>query len=405
MNARAVQPGPRASWAIPRDWPQPDKAALALSKQLVDQIRGRIEHAGGAITFAEYMEQVLYAPGLGYYSAGSRKFGPDGDFLTAPEISPLFAQCFARTCESVLATVPGGEILELGAGSGMMAANLLATLERSGNLPGRYLILERSGELRERQRQTLARRIPHLLSGVHWLDALPDTPLSGIVFANEVIDALPVHRFAWCDGTLNELHVAWNEDRFAWQEQVIESRDLALRIESLGLDAQARMRYTSEINPTLKDWLQSISDCVDRGALVFVDYGYVRPEYYHPQRSSGTLMCHYRHRAHADPFLLPGLQDVTAYIDFTALAEAGSECGLAVKGFTTQAHFLVDTGIDELLAATGPDRGRNYLEAAQQVKTMMLPGEMGERFKAMLLLKGIDTVPPGFRSHDLRGRL
>jgi len=405
LNTSALQDPPASPWGISADWPQPDEDALVLSKRLVEMLRERIDDAGGSISFADYMEKVLYAPGVGYYSAGLRKFGSDGDFVTAPEISPLFARCFARTCNSILNETGGKDILELGAGSGVMAANLLAELERMQCLPERYLILERSAELRDRQQETLSHRIPHLLSRIQWLNRLPEPQISGLIFANEVIDALPVHRFAWRDNELLELHVTWRDDTFAWVEKTVESMDVAAQVKAIGFDSESRNHFTSEINPGLKDWLASLASRLARGAMVFTDYGYPRSDYYHPQRSSGTLMCHYRHRSHGDPFLLPGLQDVTAYVDFTALAEAGNDCGLAVKGFTTQAHFLMDTDIETLLAEAGPENDRNYLEAAQQVKTMMLPGEMGERFKAMLLLKGIESIPAGFRLHDLRTRL
>jgi SAM-dependent MidA family methyltransferase len=401
----ARRPGCGSPWDIPADWPVPDAEARRLSESLVRSLREQIHQAGGSIPFAHYMEQVLYAPGAGYYSAGLRKFGRGGDFVTAPELSPLFARCLARTCEAVLGESKGGELLELGAGSGSLAGGLLAELDHLGCLPDHYLILERSGELRERQRQTLAQQVPQLLTRVHWLDRLPAAPVRGLMIANEVIDALPVHRFARRAGLLQECRVAWDGNRFQWHEAPVADPELLAGIEALALGPGLRQPYFSEINLGLKPWLSAIAEPLAGGAMLFFDYGYPRRDYYHPQRSNGTLMCHYRHRAHGDPFLLPGLQDITASVDFTALAEAASASGLAVSGFATQAHFLLDAGIEPLLAEREPDSGVGYLETVRQAKLLMLPGEMGERFKAMLLTRGQLGLPPGFRAQDLRGRL
>ena len=405
MIQDARRPGCCSPWDIPADWPVPDAQARQLSESLVRSLREQIHQAGGSISFAQYMEQVLYAPGVGYYSAGLRKFGHGGDFVTAPELSPLFARCLAGTCEAVLSESKGGDILELGAGSGSLAAGLLAELEHRGRLPDRYLILERSGELRERQRQSLAQRVPQLLTRVRWLDRLPGTPVRGLMIANEVIDALPVHRFARRAAPLRECRVAWGDNGFRWHEVATDDPELLAGIEALDLSSDLPQPYSSEINLGLKPWLSAIAEHLAGGGMLFLDYGYARRDYYHPQRSSGTLMCHYRHRAHGDPFLLPGLQDITAFVDFTALAEAANASGLAVSGFATQAHFLLDAGIEQLLAERQSESSVDYLETVRQAKLLMLPGEMGERFKAMFLTRGQLGRPPGFRAQDLRGRL
>ena len=406
MIQNANQPGCGSPWDIPADWPVPDPQARRLSERLVRSLREQIDQSGGSICFARYMEQVLYAPGAGYYSAGLRKFGDGGDFVTAPELSPLFAPCLAPACEAAFLASGGGDILELGAGSGRMAAGLLAELERRGCPPDRYLILERSGELRERQKQTLAQQVPRLRPRVAWLDRLADSSVRGLIIANEVIDALPVHRFVYRAGQLREYRVAWNNKRFLWQEAPADDPALCAAVEALDLDLDLPRPYVSEINLGLKSWLSAIAAQLAGGAMLFLDYGYPRTEYYHRQRSGGTLMCHYRHRAHGNPFLLPGLQDITAFVDFTALAEAAAASGLEVSGFATQAHFLLDAGIDRLLAELDPDSGVDYLEHVRQAKLLMLPGEMGERFKALFLTRGQPApLPPGFRTQDLRSRL
>ena len=375
-----------------------------MSAELSSVIRNEINAAGGYIPFSRYMELCLYTPGLGYYSAGQRKFGAGGDFVTAPEISPLFGRCLANACRAVLESLHGGDILEFGAGSGQLAIDLLGELQRTACLPGRYLILERSAELRQRQQLALARELPQLMDRVSWIDSLPEDGFRGVMLANEVLDAMAVERFQW-DGTAAGLfHVSCKDDTFQWCLQT-PADEARVAIESLVATCQLSPSYISEINTALPAWLQSVAAPLQQGVMLLIDYGYPRHEYYHPQHSSGTLMCHYRQRAHDDPFLWPGLQDMTAHVDFTAVAEAALAADLEVSGYTTQAFFLLDCGLDELLQQAGPTDTTHYIQLAQQAKTLILPGEMGERFKCIALTRAMTTTVPGFRLQDYRNRL
>jgi SAM-dependent MidA family methyltransferase len=387
------------------DLPEPSAEALVLSERLAAVIRAEIAAGGGSIPFSRYMELCLYSPGLGYYSAGSQKFGAAGDFVTAPELSPLFGRSLAQSCASVLGELGGADILEFGAGSGRLAADILGELESAGQLPGRYCILERSAELRARQQAILRTQVPQLYERLVWLDALPQANFRGVVLANEVLDAMPVERFRWTGSAVELFHVRRRDQRFDWHPGETPGDAVAAAVQQLVAATGLAAGYVSEINMTLAPWLASIAALLDRGMVLLADYGYPRREYYHPQRSAGTLMCHYRHRAHDNPFLWPGLQDITAHVDFTAVAKAGSAAGLEVAGYTTQAHFLLDCGIDRLLSATGPTDSVDYLKHAQQAKQLMLPGEMGERFKFIGLTKGLDEPVPGFRLQDFRHRL
>lgn len=387
----------------PAGLPPPGAAAAEHSARLRAHIAAAIAAAGGAIPFARYMELALYAPGLGYYSAGAQKFGAAGDFVTAPEISPLYAQCIARQCAQVLRLLGGGDVLEIGAGSGVMAAGLLAALAAQDCLPAHYYILERSAELRARQQALLAERVPQWHERVIWLDALPSAPLRGVVVANELLDALPVQLFMLDAAGPQELFVAETQGALHWQaaavsEPALQARIAAIR-QAVGELAEG---YVSEVNLTADAWLASVAETLAAGMVLLIDYGFPRREYYHAQRTRGTLMCHYRHHAHDDPFVWPGLQDITAHVDFTAVAEAAAAAGLAVAGYTTQGAFLLATGITEALAAHD---GRAQLELAQGVKKLTLPHEMGELFKVMALTRGVDEPLVGFAWRDLRARL
>ena len=403
--------------------PVPDEDSLRHSQRLAGLIRDEIERQGGRITFARYMELALYAPGLGYYSAGLNKFGAAGDFVTAPEISPLFARCVARQCRQVLQALGSGDILEFGAGSGAMAAELLAELEVLNSLPQQYFILEISAELRERQRATLTQRIPHLLGRIIWLDEFPKQKLRGFAFANEVLDAMPVHRFQLDAEGISELYVAYENDTFAWRAGPVNDPALAERIAEICAASPDLMTYTevlmsreagrrerqpgyiSEINLAAPAWVQTVAAVIESGMLLLIDYGYPRHELYHAERARGTLLCHYRHHAHDDPFLYPGLQDITAHVDFTALAEAGHTAGLQVAGYTTQANFLLGCGLTDLAAVVPADEVRQRVQLAEQIKRLTLPGEMGEVFKVLALVH--DSADPllGFKLRDLRARL
>lgn len=383
--------------------PAPSAHELESSAKLARVIREEIAAAGGALPFSRFMELCLYAPGMGYYSAGRRKFGAGGDFVTAPEISPLFGRSLATACAPLLTAMDASEILEFGAGSGRLAIDLLGELERLGCLPERYLILERSADLRLRQQQAIGKQLPQLLDRVAWIDSLPASGFRGVMLANEVLDAMSVERFRWDGERAALFYVRSEADAFAWQlDSSTETPDrLAGCLDGLDLAAG----YESEINTSLQPWLQSVSESLQQGLVLLIDYGYPQHEYFHAQRSSGTLMCHYRHHAHTDPLLWPGLQDITAHVDFTAVAEAAVTAGLAVAGYTTQAWFLLDCGLEELLQQAGPTDSSAYLKAAQQAKTLLLPGEMGERFKCIALTRDVDMPLPGFRLQDQRARL
>jgi SAM-dependent MidA family methyltransferase len=393
-----------SAWDIPADWPVPDAAARALSVQLLEHIHAEIAAAGGWIDFAHYMEMALYTPGLGYYSAGARKFGAGGDFITAPEVSSLFSRCVARSCADVLARLGGGDVLELGAGSGAMAADVMQELAACGQLPNTYYILERSADLRERQQAHLARVLPQLVERVRWLDVPPTQIWHGVLLANEVLDALPVRLFDWQGDRVNEYGGGWRDANCAWVARPA-ARETCEQVKNWAKEFDWQGDYRSEFNPLLAPWLRSVAGNLAAGAALFIDYGYARREYYHPERACGTLLCHYRHRAHADPLRLPGLQDITAHVDFTAVAEGAAALGFSVDGFTTQAHFLLDAGIETMLAAAMTGAIADDLRLAAQAKTLLLPGEMGERFKVMLLTRGLKNEVQGFRGRDLRGRL
>ena len=384
----------------------PDADSLAHSKQLEARIIDEIQQAG-SIGFDRFMELALYAPGMGYYTAGSQKFGASGDFITAPEISPLFSQCVALQCEQVLLNLPGS-ILEFGAGSGVMAAHILLRLEKLGCLPERYLILDISADLKPRQRDTIQSLAPHLLERVEWISALPES-FEGIILANELLDAMPVNIFSRINNQLLEQVVTFENDELkpAWQpvspvlEKAVESLE-----QRFGRFAEG---YLSEVNLRLQGWLSALADCLDKGVMFLIDYGYTAFEYYHPDRKMGTLICHYQHRAHDNPFILTGLQDITANVDFSAVADAARMQGLSVEGYTPQANFLMSCGIEQLLQEYSPEDADQFLNIAQGVKALMLPQEMGERFKVIALSKNYPQSKGsellGFRMRNLRDRL
>ena len=381
--------------------PPPGEQALAHSRELHAHIAREIALADGWITFARYMDLALYAPGLGYYSAGSRKFGAAGDFVTAPEISALFGQCLARQIAQVLA-VSGGDVLELGPGSGKLAYDILLALDEIGALPARYLLLEVSADLRQRQQEKLAALPVHLAASAQWLDVLP-TSFNGVVIANEVLDVLPVHLVCFTQGGRFELGVtalnSGERKTFALRNRLLQSGPLAAaaeRIANAYLPDSAQQSYTTEICLAAPAWVKTLATMLERGALLFIDYGFRAAEYYHATRDQGTLMCHYRHYAHADPFYLPGLQDITAHVDFTAVAAAARGAGAQVLGYTTQANFLIGCGIADLLARVDPNAVTEYLPLANQAQRLVSPAEMGEFFKVLAIGKGLDLALCGF---------
>lgn len=387
--------------------PQPSADALAQSARLLEHIEAELAAAGGWIPFARYMELALYAPGLGYYSGGARKFGPGGDFITAPELTPLFGQALAAQVEQVM-RASARALIEVGAGTGLLAADLLLELERRDCLPERYGILELSGELRERQFDTLAAKAPHLAARVHWLDALPER-FAGAVVANEVLDVIPVHLVVSRAEGLFERGVAIAADaagvrRLCWAD-VPAAGAVAEGARALALPVPQSGEYVTELNLAGKAWVAAWAERLQAGALLLIDYGYPRAEYYLPSRSGGTLLCYYRHHAHGDPFLWPGLNDITAFVDFTAVAEAGFEAGLDVQGYTTQAQFLFNCGVLECLERRGARESADYIRAARAVQRLTAPQEMGELFKVIALSRAIDGPLLGFvrgdRTHAL----
>jgi SAM-dependent MidA family methyltransferase len=389
--------------------PLPSADAIAHCNRLCALVDEEILRQGGFISFARYMELALYAPGLGYYSAGSAKLGAAGDFVTAPEISSLFGQTLAQQLAELVSTdMP--DVFELGAGSGKLACDLLLELESLGKLPARYLILEPSAELRTRQRQTLETRAPGIACRVQWLDTLPNN-FRGTILANEVLDALPVHLVVWrgkADGDILERGVARSsQHRFTWEDRpaVGALLDAARKIAGTIGGLPPGSEYVSEINLAAPALVASLADSLERGVVLIIDYGFPRREYYHPQRGMGTLMCHYRHRAHGDPFYLPGLQDITAHVDFTAVKDAAAAAGLRCLGYATQAQFLIDCGITEVLARVPPENAARYLPLASAGQKLLSPSEMGELFKVIAFGKGIDQSLKGFASGDQRARL
>jgi SAM-dependent MidA family methyltransferase len=378
--------------------PEPTPDAREHGNRVAEHIRGEIAASGGWISFARYMELALYAPGLGYYSAGARKLGKAGDFVTAPEISPLYGQTLARQVKQVL-EAGFDEVLEVGAGSGALAATLLQELELSGKVPRSYLILELSAELRERSRDTIAARVPHLMERVAWLNRLPPS-FSGVVLGNEVLDAMPVHVVRVKGGKVEEGGVGVRNDRLDWSWRLASGGPLAAA-SALKLPEGFR----TEIQLAAQGFMRSLAGVLEKGVALFVDYGFPQKEYYHPQRKDGTLMCHYRHYAHADPFFLPGLQDITSHVDFSAMAEAARSGGLEVAGYTSQAQFLVNCGITEVMSRTPPEDGAKFLPLANQANRLMSPAEMGELFKVIALARGFPRPLLGFGEGDRRGAL
>jgi SAM-dependent MidA family methyltransferase len=392
--------------------PEPGADERAHSEHLTNLLREEIA-SHGPMPFSRFMERCLYTPGLGYYSAGKAKFGAEGDFITAPELGTLFARCVVRSLEPVLASLgPDADFLELGGGSGAFAEAALLALDAAGHLPRRFMILEPSADLRERQRERLHAALPAGVFGrAVWLDGPPEEEWDGVFFANEVIDALPTTRFTVRDGEVYEEYVVLDgERRFVRADRPADALvgGAVRHVErDLGRDFEAG--YRTEILPQLPYWMQAVAGSLRRGAMLFADYGYTRNEYYLPERTDGTLRAFYRHRAHGDAFYLPGLQDLTASVDFTALAEAGNNAGFGVAAYMPQAQFLLAAGMQEFfendyLMLT--DEAARF-RLAQEVKKLTLPEQMGERFQVMLFARGIDAsaLPEGVMAADQGSRL
>jgi SAM-dependent MidA family methyltransferase len=370
------------------------------SQAMTARIQQELEAVGGWLPFGRFMELALYAPGLGYYSAGSVKIGVGGDFVTAPEVSDLFSRCVARQCADVLAET-GGEIWELGAGTGRMAATILRELSELGALPNRYAILEVSGDLADRQRTRIQQLSPDLRERVVWMDRFPETPVRGVVLANELLDALPFQRFVVRDGRAHELGVALEGGTFGWREQSTgwPAADALLH----ELPVVLPDGYSSEVCLNVGPWIGAVAERLAAGAFLLFDYGLPRAHYYHPQRADGTLRCYFKQRAHDDPFVNVGVQDITAWVDFTRVAEAALNANLEVAGFATQAAFLLGTGIEAMTAAA-PDVA-TQARLAGEARRLLLPGEMGEAFKVMALTRELRRPLCGFAYQDLRDSL
>jgi SAM-dependent MidA family methyltransferase len=391
------------------DLPSPSAEAVSHSQQLKDIIISAIEQEAGAISFAKYMELALYYPGLGYYSAGARKFGEQGDFITAPELGHSFAYVLANAVASVLAQLDETAVcFEIGAGTGALAEKMLLRLQQLKQLPAQYWILEPSADLRERQQIRLQASLPsEIYSRCVWLDMPPEDKWQGVLVANEVIDALPTTRFIIEQGEIFEECVALDAKQQFYR--VMRPADGlvagAVRHAERYLKREFDDGYCSEILPQLPYWIQAIAGTMQRGAMLYIDYGYPREEYYLPERDDGTLICHYRHRVHGDYFLWPGLQDITASVDFTALAEAGVSTGFKLAGYCTQSSFLLNNGLSDYIAQTEQNNNEvaRYREN-QYIKKLVMPGEMGERFQFMGFSIDVD-FSSAFANNDLSYRL
>jgi SAM-dependent MidA family methyltransferase len=381
--------------------PPPSPEARAQGERVLAHVAAAIGEAGGWISFADYMGAVLYAPALGYYSAGASKFGVSGDFVTAPELTPLFGTALAAAVEDAMDRLPDAELIELGPGTGRLACDLLNALEVRKRTPQRYRLLEVSADLAARQRDRLRERAPASLPRVEWIDVLP-ARWRGMMIANEVLDAVPPHLVARQRGAWFERGVSLVDDRLALADRPLPTG--ALR-DAAKTAFPADGDYVSEINPAAQALVRSLAERCDSGMLLIIDYGFPATEFYHPQRASGTLVAHYRHRAVHDPLFLPGLCDLSAHVDFSAIARAGVAGGMSVGGYTTQARFLIDCGILDALAGCGDPQTTAYMRQAAAVQKLLSPAEMGELFKVLALARGIDGEIVGFRNGDQTHRL
>jgi len=375
--------------------PPPHAEAASHSRKVAERIAEVIADEDDWIPFSRYMELALYATGLGYYTAGARKFGAEGDFVTAPEISPAFGKCIAAQARQVLRHT-GGHILELGPGSGTLAADIYGELKAQGAAPSKYLLLEVSPDLRDRQRRKLAERFPQDFERFVWLEKLPDK-IRGVVIANEVLDVVPfclIHRDE--GGEILERGVALTEFGFAWDDRPMPDGDLKRRAHAVL--PPGSYAYLTEVNLAAEGLVRTIAAQLDAGVAFFIDYGFPAREFYHPQRSMGTLRCHYRHRFHGDPFFMPGLQDITAHVDFTAMARAAESGGAEILGYTTQAHFLISCGLANIVSMNDPRMTLSRLKGTSALFRLINPAEMGELFKVLAIGKGFTDPLLGYQS-------
>ena len=386
------------------DLPQPSADALAVSRQLTERIEQAIDAAGGALPFERYMAMALYEPGLGYYSAGSHKLGAAGDFTTAPELSPLFSRCLAAQVRQCFSLSEGRQLLEFGAGSGAMAIGILNTLGEWGLAPEAYFIVEVSADLRQRQQENIRRQAGQWYERVQWLESPPAEGIHGMILANEVLDALPVALLEWQDDALLQAMVVKQGDGFNIEYRPSEDVELIATANSLRERYQLEPGYRSEICPGMPAWVMTLSDSLQSGGIILSDYGHAGAEFYHPRRSNGTLMCHYRHRAHEDPMLWPGLQDITAHVDFSAVMRAAAQSGLETVGYTTQANFLIGVGMESVIDVD-PTDAQAFQSVAAEIRQLTLPTHMGERFKFIGLSRNMPGDWGGFSLRDLQRSL
>lgn len=377
---------------------------LLHGERVLAFLREEIARVGGALNFAEFMRLALYAPEVGYYAAGMTKFGAAGDFVTAPEVSPLFARTLARQVADVLAGLESGEVLEFGAGSGAIALELLLALERLQCLPRRYLILEVSASLRTVQRERLLQSAPHLLERVVWLEAWPQNFI-GVMLGNEVLDAMPVRLLEVTAGEPLRLAVSDSAQGLGWAKLPASEDDVRVLAELATARGEAFAEgYRVEFHPDLPGWMRGVAQSLKQGVVLLFDYGAAARELYAPERWMGTLRCHVRHHAHNDPLVYPGLQDITAWVDFSRVARCAKDSGLDVLGYTMQAHFLLGCGLSAVYedAFAAAEREVERLQLAQGFKTLMMPGEMGERFKVLALGRGVGSDLAGFSVRDFQ---
>jgi SAM-dependent MidA family methyltransferase len=384
----------------PATLPKPDEVSAQHCARVTEHLQQFIAEAGGAISFGSFMHEALYATELGYYAAGSIKFGSDGDFVTAPEVSPVFGRVLARQCSEVLAEIDGAQVLEIGAGSGRLAVDMLKALEALNALPGAYNILDVSADLKGRQEQLLNSEVPHLADRVQWLSGLP-SKFEGVIIANEVLDALPVERFRRSDTDVYQCCVASDGGRLVWTERVA-SEALIIAVHDIEDDINASLAdgYTSEVSLAAKAWVADVAGCLERGVVFLFDYGVSRREYYAADRFEGWLRCHFRHHAHNNPLLYPGIQDLTAWVDFSAIAGSAVVSGLDICGYQSQAQFLMGGGLEIEMQGFEALPAIKQIQLSGQIKTLTLPGEMGENFKCMALSRGDLKTPSAFSLAD-----
>ncbi len=388
--------------------PTPTPEALLFAQPLRDKICAEIDKQGGKINFPTFMEMALYTPNLGYYTSGKPIFGAEGDFVTAPELSPFFSRCLARQAQEVLSKLEGnGDILEFGAGAGTMATDILRELETLNCLPNRYFISELSHSLRERQRAHIQSHAPHLLDRVCWIDELPHI-FSGVIFGNEIIDALPTHRVCFNKNQQHEeLFVSHANGQLGWVADSIEEPALTKAANEIYAKFGQAMpeHYETEININGNQWIQDLSQRLKEGVIFLIDYGFSDSELYRPERRNGSLTCHYKHCAHGDPLTHVGLQDITAHVDFTAIAEVAFDHGLSIAGYTTQTYFLMGCDLEDLLSELDVNDTKQFIAKTQPVKMLILPDEMGDLFKVIGLSKNFDHELKGFSVRNLLERL